>query len=91
MWETTNLPENQKPPAAFAGGGLDAFPLNPFRQAPISARMLWPLIRMAGMEIAPEKPVVTIAMALKLRMTLIRVDQRRGARVKKMQSAKTQK
>jgi hypothetical protein len=45
--------------------------LNPFRQAPIPARTLWPLIRMAGMEMAPAIPVRTIALALDIRMTLI--------------------
>jgi hypothetical protein len=42
--------EKAKPPAAFAGGGLDvAELLNPVRQA-FPAHMLWLLIRIAGMK-----------------------------------------
>jgi hypothetical protein len=45
--------------------------LNVSRQAPIPAQPLWLLIRMTGMEMAPEMPVDTIGLALKVRMTLM--------------------
>jgi hypothetical protein len=42
-------PANKKPPAAFAGGGLCCCSLPSFvRQASLPARVLEPLIRMAG-------------------------------------------
>jgi hypothetical protein len=45
---------NKKPPAAFAGGGLGAAQLqNSFCQASFPARVLEPLIRIAGIEDAP--------------------------------------
>jgi hypothetical protein len=65
---------NKKPPAALADGGLFGARFKRlFCQAPIPARALWPLIRMAG---------AIIALAQGICMTLKQVDQSGMGRVK---------
>ena len=73
----------KKPPAALAGGGLGATKLEtPVGQAWLPARALGLVIRMAGMDAAADTAGKKIVLALEGRMTLIRVEQRRGIRVK---------
>lgn len=73
----------KKPPAALAGGGLGATKLEtPVGQAWLPARALGLVIRMAGMEATAGRAGKRIGLAPDRRMTLIRVEQRRGIRVK---------
>ena len=74
---------NEKPPAALAGGGLgDANAEVPVGQAPLPARALGLVIRMTGTDAVALGPDERDALAAVGRMTLIRVEQRRGAGVK---------
>jgi hypothetical protein len=82
---------NAKPPAALAGGGLSVAGLvDPVRQA-FPARLMWLLIRMAGMGAiadSAEKMTAqpTIAKRMTLCMALNAVEQRCGGGVKRRQS-----
>ena len=73
----------KKPPAALAGGGLGGTKLEiPVGQAWLPARALGLVIRMAGMDATAGRAGKRIVLAPERRMTLIRVEQRRGIRVK---------
>jgi hypothetical protein len=73
----------KKPPAALAGGGLDGAKLeDPVGQAPLPARALGLVIRMAGMDATKGRAGKRVALAPRGRMTLIRVEQRGSAGVK---------
>jgi hypothetical protein len=79
----------RKPPAALAGGGLSiAGLLDPVRQA-LPARMMWLLIRMAGMDATADgagkmRAQQAIARWLTLGMALNAVEQRPGGSVKRL-------
>src|SRR5580658_8409998 len=78
------LAENEKPPAACAGGGLDAaVQLNPVNQALFPARGLWMVIRMAGMHTAFCMIERQAALARGLCMILKQVDQSLAGPVKR--------
>jgi len=73
----------KKPPAALAGGGLGGTKLEiPVGQAWLPARALGLVIRMAGMDATAGRAGKTIGLAPEGRITLIRVEQRRGLGVK---------
>ena len=76
---------NEKPPAAYAGGGLDAVVLlDPVNQALLPACELWLLIRRSGLHAAPGTNEQQSALARGVCMTLKQVDQSGAGRVKRM-------
>ena len=67
----------KRPPAAFAGGGLDAARwLNQVRQAPFPACVLEPLIRREGIDTAMHRTGEKLAVAAEVCMTFFAVEQR---------------
>jgi len=72
----------KKPPAALAGGGLECCLLNPVRQASFSACALEMLIRMEETGTALLRAGEKLALASKLCIVLIEVEQRRAGCVK---------
>jgi hypothetical protein len=76
-------PKSEKPPSAFAGGGLDnARLLNPVRQAPLPACVLDLLIRGSETGKAMHGTGEKLALEVNACMTLIAVEQRCKVRVK---------
>ncbi len=74
----------KKPPAAFAGGGLDgARLLNPVCQAPLPARALEPLIRGSGIDAAMHRTGEKFALAPEVCIALLAVEQSDKGRVKR--------